>query len=608
MLKTIRFLVRFVKPCLLLLLLVLFSLNLSRAQSKNKSVSILSENLPDSVKVDLLVDLYSASVFGSLDTALAIIKQLEQIEGNYAKGNTLNSYALYYKMKNDYFAALRYYQLSYEFYKEQKDNEGIAAALTGIAFVKGKKMQRYNEALENLNEALRIFINLNQNQSISSTYSNIASIYQEIGDYTLALVNHRNALDYLLPRGNPLLIATAHNNIATAYFKLKNYELSKANYLRAFKLAEAQNNNLIMASASNGLARVLIQLNELKEAEKYLSLSAQISENQKLTENKIKLYHNFYLLYQAQNNPQKALEYFLAHTKLRDSLENQNFVAEIFALQNQFETLEKDKEIELLQKEKDLQESRLKRQNLILVSASLSGLLLVIIILLLINNIKKSRETNKLLVEKNRLTEENQKQLSLVNHKLENENIVAQYETLKNQVNPHFLFNSLHVLSQLIEDSTEKATQFVNSFAKFYKSILQSDGEKLNPLSQEISILEDYLYLLKIRFEDKITTQIDDKLAQENSLLPALSLQMLVENAVKHNKLSSKSPLNIIIAKENDYLVIKNNLQRRETTPESTGIGIKNLKNRYKFFTDKTCQFQEEEGYFIAKIPLLKTN
>jgi tetratricopeptide (TPR) repeat protein len=587
---------------------LIFGLNLGLAQNSYQAqVSrVMQDTIDERTKVDILLDLYSASIFSNLDTAFYIVQNIEALNTNYAKGQALNSYALYYKMRNDYFKALRFYQQAFEHFSNENDAEGKASALTGIAYVKGKKMQRYSEALENLQQALDIFIDLNQSQSISTTYSNIASVYQKLGDFEKALENHRNSLDYLLPRGNPLLIATAHNNIAGAYKRLNNLRLAKANYLRAFKLSELHQNDLIKATAANGYASVLILNNEFEEAKEYLDISLALSQRMNLKENKVQIYKNYSNYYKAINNWKKASEFIEKHYTLSDSLDNENILSEIFALQSQFETLEKDKEIELLQKEKALNQAKIKRQNTLVLTSIVIGVLLIGFVILLIINSRKKAEANRLLKERNQLIEKNKAQIELINLQLSDENIAAKYESLKNQVNPHFLFNSLNVLAQLIEDDAEKASEFINKFSKLYKDILQSKDNGLNTVKQELDTLEAYLYLIKIRFEDKFQVEIEQKNMNLNLFLPSLSLQMLVENAVKHNKLSFGSPLKIKIYQTTDnFIVIQNNIQLRNTKAEGTGIGLENLKQRFKYYTNKPFSFSKIENLFEVKLPLL---
>lgn len=189
---------------------------------------------------------------------------------------------------------------------------------------------------------------------------------------------------------------------------------------------------------------------------------------------------------------------------------------------------------------------------------------------------------------------------------LQKENYRAELENLKNQVNPHFLFNSLNVLVSLIQLDAERATVFTRKLSELYRSFLDNSSEQLIPLQKELGIIDAYVYLLKTRFGE--TVKFDMKIASEvkQLQLPPGSLQVLLENAIKHNGSTRKKPLQIEIFNEEDVLVIKNNLQPRLDQVESTRLGLKNIESRYSFLSGKKPEFIKTETHFIGKLPLLK--
>ncbi len=189
---------------------------------------------------------------------------------------------------------------------------------------------------------------------------------------------------------------------------------------------------------------------------------------------------------------------------------------------------------------------------------------------------------------------------------LQNENIQSQFATLKNQINPHFLFNSLNVLASLISVSPDTAEKFTTQLAKIYRYVLEFKSEDLTTLKTELDFLHSYLYLLNIRFENKMKFEINIPENKLNANIVPLAVQLIVENTIKHNTLSVKSPLVIrIFVDNNNYLVIDNNLQKRERTIDSTGVGIDNIKSRYAFFTEKPAFFGIVDNKFVSRIPLL---
>ena len=193
---------------------------------------------------------------------------------------------------------------------------------------------------------------------------------------------------------------------------------------------------------------------------------------------------------------------------------------------------------------------------------------------------------------------------SLLN--IENQNVIAQYETLKNQVNPHFLFNSLNILSSLIRHDDKKALQFIEEFADIYRYVLDANDKTLVETSKEIEFVNSYLFLQKLRYGQNLEIKYKNIDAVENSLIVPLSVQILVENAIKHNEISAKYPLEIEIFIENNYLIVRNRIQKLNFEPESKKIGLSNLSARYAILTEQPVSFGEQNDFFIGKIPLLK--
>ena len=161
----------------------------------------------------------------------------------------------------------------------------------------------------------------------------------------------------------------------------------------------------------------------------------------------------------------------------------------------------------------------------------------------------------------------------------------AQLQNLKNQLNPHFLFNNLSVLSSLVYQNQDKAVDFINELSKVYRYVLENKNAELVTLQEELGFLEHYIYLLKIRFGENIVfdIRIDET---ENSFLPPMCLQMLVENTIQHNETSQANPLKVSIFTENNRLIVFNPIQPRSDKSESSQTGLKNMKFRYQFFTD----------------------
>jgi PAS domain S-box-containing protein len=190
--------------------------------------------------------------------------------------------------------------------------------------------------------------------------------------------------------------------------------------------------------------------------------------------------------------------------------------------------------------------------------------------------------------------------------KLQKENLQSQFDVLKQQVNPHFLFNSLNVLTSLIRLEPELAEKFTEHLAKVYRYVLENKDNELVTLCTEISFLDAYIFLINIRFMDKVQVNICIPDNNKNHQIIPLAMQLLIENAIKHNAMSKKSPLVIdIFIDDQNQLNVVNNLQEREAHMTSTGVGLKNIQNRYRLLNNTFPVFEKTETHFIARIPLV---
>lgn len=186
---------------------------------------------------------------------------------------------------------------------------------------------------------------------------------------------------------------------------------------------------------------------------------------------------------------------------------------------------------------------------------------------------------------------------------LKREHLASQFETLKSQVNPHFLFNSLNALSTLVYKDQDLAAQFIQQLSKVYRHVLETQSKEIVPLSVELKALEAYIFLIKIRFGENLNVNLD--IPKTNYNIAPLALQMLVENAIKHNIVSKSKHLTIDIYIDNQYIIVSNNLQKKKNVSDSSGIGLANIQARYQYIAKKEVIIEETEKAFVVKIPLL---
>ncbi|MFK5983231.1 MAG: 2TM domain-containing protein [Flavobacteriaceae bacterium] len=181
----------------------------------------------------------------------------------------------------------------------------------------------------------------------------------------------------------------------------------------------------------------------------------------------------------------------------------------------------------------------------------------------------------------------------------------AKFDALKNQLDPHFLFNSLNVLTSLIEENPEAATKFTTSLSKVYRYVLEQKNKDLVSVEEELRFAKLYMLLINMRFEDSIEFSIPDSISNPEAKVVPLSLQLLLENAVKHNIVTPSKKLYISIIEKEGNLIVENNLQPKQVIKPSTGVGLQNIKQRYNLLTNRKVLVFKDDTNFRVSIPLL---
>ncbi len=190
--------------------------------------------------------------------------------------------------------------------------------------------------------------------------------------------------------------------------------------------------------------------------------------------------------------------------------------------------------------------------------------------------------------------------------KLKRENTLAQYLVLKSQIEPHFLFNSLSVLSSLIQTNTDIAEEFLLRLSKTLRYVIEKNELALVPLQDEIGFVDDYFFLIRHRFDEGIIFENSlDRSIVQNSYIPPASLQLLIENAIKHNKFTIENPLRINLYNDEKQIIVKNNIDLRDDIVESTNQGIQNLTQRFSYFSEHALNIEINESDFTISMPIL---
>ncbi len=181
----------------------------------------------------------------------------------------------------------------------------------------------------------------------------------------------------------------------------------------------------------------------------------------------------------------------------------------------------------------------------------------------------------------------------------------AKFDALKNQLDPHFLFNSLNVLTSLIEEDPDQAQKFTTSLSKVYRYVLEQKDKDLVTIDEELQFAKTYVRLLKRRFEDSIVLDIPEQSSNPEAKIVPLSLQLLLENAVKHTIVTAAKPLYIRVYEENGTLVVSNNLQEKQVVKKSSGVGLRNIQQRYNILSDRKVVINKTATEFKVQLPML---
>lgn len=185
----------------------------------------------------------------------------------------------------------------------------------------------------------------------------------------------------------------------------------------------------------------------------------------------------------------------------------------------------------------------------------------------------------------------------------------AQLQLIKNQINPHFLFNNLNVLSSLVIKTNPEANEFIEEFSKVYRYILNNQDKELIDLNTELEFIKPYIFLLKKRFDNGLEIALDIPDEYKRSYVIPVALQMLIENAIKHNIVSKAKPLLIKVAVDQDHsLIVKNNLQPRQNAEPGNRIGLQNIQKRYELISGKKIDVRHTDSEFVVSLPLLHLN
>lgn len=492
--------------------------------------------------------------------------------------------------------ALRFHMQSYHIFDSIGNRKGKIFGLVNIAAVH-LNMDNPEKAQDYLLNALAIID--------TKDYNNRKTVYVNLGVCQDYLGNHQKAIGYFsqsVPYMEKLQdyngLAVTYHNIAGSYTTLEDYKQAENSELKALENQKKTGSKSSLAMIATSLAHLYIIGGNLKKAKAYLDDAAQVVYQLDSPYDKEAFYETMSDWYKASHDYKNSGIYLEKLLALRDTINSEEKTQITAEIEGKFQNNLKTKEIELLRVQKKLDASKIERNRFWRVVFLVISVLSIGLIFILYRNYKLKQKANLLLSQE-------KTELKAQNLQLENENILVQFETLKNQVSPHFLFNSLNALASLIPTNPEKAVAFTTAFSKIFRNALELKDRHLVTLAEELQHVNAYLSLQKMRFGSNLVFNISVPSEKMNDYLPPFSLQMVIENAVKHNVITTEEPLTIDIRVDGDFLVVANKLQQRKFVEDSTGTGIANIKSRYKYVTALEPVFEIRNQEYIAKLPLI---
>jgi tetratricopeptide (TPR) repeat protein len=539
----------------------------------------------------------------------------------YMQARCLDVKGVIYQITTNYTQALYYHLQALRLYQSMNTHTIDQAGCIGNITAMYINMKNYKLAKKYLLELINQGID---HPFLIIAYSNMGVIENDLGNVKESLIWYKKAIAAGERYKDKSASVLALINMAQYYMKAD--KTDSARYYCHKALNTSPGDPYYLAAIYETLGAIETGQKNYQSALVYLEKARQIAESKGLSLSLIDIYNRLASLYDAMKDTDKSYVYFKKYTALKDSSVNITTSRQIAEMQEKYEAEKKDKEISRLNHARQMAEERVKSENMTRNFFILAFILILIISIALIRNVFLKQRINTVLSDKNELLSiknneltvnkafiESQKrhiekinlELETFNVKLINENIQAKYEVLKSKVNPHFLFNSLSTLSSIVISDQDMALDYIGRFSELYRIILETEEQQLVSLEKEMNIVENYLYLQKMRFNNSL--HVDMNVLSKNIPLglPPFSIQMSVENAIKHNTISNKNPLKLSVYLAENNLVIKNTLQKNSHNVVSTVTGQKNITDRYKIVTSRKPEFIETTDEYIVRLPLI---
>ncbi len=529
--------------------------------------------------------------FSLYEKSLALRQSIGDKVGEAA---VYGNFGLIYGQQGNSVKDLEYQLKALAIYNEIKDTLGITTSYNNLGNIY-KEQGDSTKALEYYNEAIRIYKAQGKDDGVALIYNNIGTLYKDYAMFDKSLEYLYRSLEVRKALGDHLGMGINYVNLGTIYGAMKNYPKAREATLLSIEQFKALGDQASLSNSYFTLGKIYANEGKYQDAVKWCSQALENAE----AADKVAVQHaSCFCLYKSYKDMGKmgeALKYYEHYEYLDDSLSKKDIQVELdrieFEKQLLNDSLRQETERNQLQA---IHQKELSQKNNTTRIVLFLGIGILILALLFLSRMLRLQRNEDVLRVKTR--------------ELEKQQLMNEISLLKTQVNPHFLFNSLSILSSLVRVDPEMSEKFIDQLSRSYRYILEQKDQSMVTLRTELGFIDSYAFLLKIRFENKfnLDIRIPEVILDRYKIAP-LTLQLLIENAVKHNRMSVQEPLVVIISVEEDEMLwVRNRLQPRATASNSTGVGLQNIMNRYALLTDRPVWAGETEEQFVVKIPLLK--
>jgi tetratricopeptide (TPR) repeat protein len=582
---------------------------------------LLAKQKPDTAKLRTYYKLVQLWCDNDARKALTYANEMadlsDSVGSKKGKARALNGLGNIYLNQGDYQKALFSFLQSLRIYELVGDTQSMAAIFNCMGNVYSR-LKRFETSSEYYQTAIQLYRRKGSRHTkdLGQCYANLGSVIIELGQKQRGLAYYDTGLVEAIINNNTYGKCIIWVGKSEAYFQMKEDKKTEEYLLMAL---EGNCNPHTTAFAEQMLGQVYNRQNKWDEALVHLKKGLAMAKSSGVDYMLPIIYKAMSESYKNKGDHKESLRYYEMYHGLSESIVNSDKLRKMAELQSAYEVEKRDRQIESLDNEMKVAELQSTKDRLYRNSFIIAFMLAAITSVAFIRNTYLKQKVNRILNEnntalneKNRQIESQKSEIEKINLELDKynkevvkENIIAKYEILKGKTNPHFLFNSLTSLSALVIRDKESALEFIEHFSELYRMILEMGDNRLISLKQEMELVKNYLYLEKARFRDNLIIDIRVEESLNDLLLPSFAIQICVENALKHNTVSEAQKLTVSVHSEDRYILICNNLQRKNAGVISTATGQKNIIERYRLITELTPVFKETETEYLVKLPLL---